>query len=51
MCLVQKCYEDALLQFEQNTDFQSMYQLGVMYYDGLGTPPNSVSCNQKVNIH
>ncbi|KAM6440588.1 LRP2-binding protein isoform 1-T7 [Liasis olivaceus] len=33
-------YEDALLQFELNTDFQSMYQLGVMYYDGLGTPPN-----------
>ncbi|KAM3831914.1 LRP2-binding protein [Vipera latastei] len=37
----EKRYEDALLQFEQNTDFQSMYQLGVMYYDGLGTPPNS----------
>uniref|UniRef100_A0A8D0BU80 LRP2-binding protein n=1 Tax=Salvator merianae TaxID=96440 RepID=A0A8D0BU80_SALMN len=33
-------YEEALLQFEQNTDFQSMYQLGVMYYDGLGVPPN-----------
>ncbi|XP_060103294.1 LRP2-binding protein [Heteronotia binoei] len=35
-------YEDALLLFEQNkdTDFQSMYQLGVMYYDGLGTPPD-----------
>ncbi|XP_062991519.1 LRP2-binding protein [Elgaria multicarinata webbii] len=31
-------YDDALLQFEQNTDFQSMYQLGVIYYDGLGTP-------------
>ncbi|KAH0616142.1 hypothetical protein JD844_027037 [Phrynosoma platyrhinos] len=31
-------YEEALLQFQQNTDFQSMYQLGVMYYDGLGTP-------------
>ncbi|KAK9398949.1 LRP2-binding protein [Crotalus adamanteus] len=38
---VKKRYEDALLQFEQNKDFQSMYQLGVMYYDGLGTPPNS----------
>ncbi|KAL7981912.1 hypothetical protein Chor_000969 [Crotalus horridus] len=37
----EKRYEDALLQFEQNKDFQSMYQLGVMYYDGLGTPPNS----------
>ncbi|XP_077158354.1 LRP2-binding protein isoform X1 [Paroedura picta] len=35
-------YEDALLQFEQSKDidFQSMYQLGVMYYDGLGTPPD-----------
>ncbi|XP_061438884.1 LRP2-binding protein [Rhineura floridana] len=33
-------YEEALLQFEQNTDLQSMYQLGVMYYDGLGTPPD-----------
>ncbi|XP_053258466.1 LRP2-binding protein isoform X2 [Podarcis raffonei] len=33
-------YEEALQQFEQNTDFQSMYQLGVMYYDGLGTPPD-----------
>ncbi|XP_053114681.1 LRP2-binding protein [Hemicordylus capensis] len=35
-------YEDALLQFEKtkDTDFQSMYQLGVMYYDGLGTQPN-----------
>ncbi|KAL8207345.1 UNVERIFIED_CONTAM: hypothetical protein K2H54_054910 [Gekko kuhli] len=35
-------YKDALLQFEQSkdTDFQSMYQLGVMYYDGLGTPPD-----------
>lgn len=31
-------YEEALLQFQQNTDFQSMYQLGVMHYDGLGTP-------------
>ncbi|XP_044311175.1 LRP2-binding protein isoform X2 [Varanus komodoensis] len=31
-------YDEALLQFEQNTDFQSIYQLGVMYYDGLGTP-------------
>ncbi|XP_054845772.1 LRP2-binding protein isoform X2 [Eublepharis macularius] len=33
-------YAEALLQFEQSkdADFQSMYQLGVMYYDGLGTP-------------
>ncbi|XP_066488645.1 LRP2-binding protein [Tiliqua scincoides] len=32
-------YKEALLQFEQSkdTDFQSLYQLGVMYYDGLGT--------------
>uniref|UniRef100_A0A8D0L9X9 LRP2-binding protein n=1 Tax=Sphenodon punctatus TaxID=8508 RepID=A0A8D0L9X9_SPHPU len=33
-------YEEALVQFEKikTTDFQAMYQLGVMYYDGLGTP-------------
>ncbi|XP_041335934.1 LRP2-binding protein [Pyrgilauda ruficollis] len=32
-------YKEALKQFEkiQDTDFQAMYQLGVMYYDGLGT--------------
>ncbi|NWX33281.1 LR2BP protein, partial [Notiomystis cincta] len=32
-------YEEALKQFEKikDTDFQAMYQLGVMYYDGLGT--------------
>ncbi|NXR64341.1 LR2BP protein, partial [Rhadina sibilatrix] len=32
-------YEDALKEFEKikDTDFQAMYQLGVMYYDGLGT--------------
>ncbi|NWW72803.1 LR2BP protein, partial [Climacteris rufus] len=35
----QGLYEAALKQFEKikNTDFQAMYQLGVMYYDGLGT--------------
>ncbi|XP_003221670.2 LRP2-binding protein isoform X2 [Anolis carolinensis] len=33
-------YEEAFLQFQENTDFQSKYQLGVMYYDGLGTPPD-----------
>ncbi|KAF7248870.1 LRP2-binding protein [Varanus komodoensis] len=38
-------YDEALLQFEQNTDFQSIYQLGVMYYDGLGTPADPVSYN------
>ncbi|XP_053515802.1 LRP2-binding protein isoform X3 [Artibeus jamaicensis] len=32
-------YEDALEQFEEikENDHQAMYQLGVMYYDGLGT--------------
>nr|XP_030127104.3 LRP2-binding protein isoform X2 [Taeniopygia guttata] len=32
-------YKEALKQFEKikDTDFQAMYQLGVMYYDGLGT--------------
>ncbi|XP_064273977.1 LRP2-binding protein isoform X2 [Passer domesticus] len=35
----QGLYKEALKQFEkiQDTDFQAMYQLGVMYYDGLGT--------------
>ncbi|NXI45779.1 LR2BP protein, partial [Galbula dea] len=37
-------YEEALRQFEQikDTDFQAMYQLGVMYYDGLGTKEDPV---------
>ncbi|XP_032656252.1 LRP2-binding protein isoform X1 [Chelonoidis abingdonii] len=32
-------YDEALAQFEKikETDFQALYQLGVMYYDGLGT--------------
>ncbi|XP_005415735.1 LRP2-binding protein [Geospiza fortis] len=32
-------YKEALKRFEKikDTDFQAMYQLGVMYYDGLGT--------------
>ncbi|XP_050193906.1 LRP2-binding protein isoform X4 [Myiozetetes cayanensis] len=35
----QGLYEEALKQFKkiEDTDFQAMYQLGVMYYDGLGT--------------
>ncbi|XP_064917272.1 LRP2-binding protein isoform X3 [Columba livia] len=35
-------YEEALIQFEKikDTDFQAMYQLGVMHYDGLGTREN-----------
>ncbi|KAJ7423456.1 LRP2-binding protein [Willisornis vidua] len=35
----QGLYEEALMQFKkiEDTDFQAMYQLGVMYYDGLGT--------------
>ncbi|KAM6221970.1 LRP2-binding protein isoform 1-T1 [Rhynchocyon petersi] len=36
-------YEEALEQFEEikEKDHQAIYQLGVMYYDGLGTPPNA----------
>ncbi|XP_028736999.1 LRP2-binding protein isoform X1 [Peromyscus leucopus] len=36
-------YEEALAQFEeiQENDHQAIYQLGVMYYDGLGTTPNA----------
>ncbi|NXM57153.1 LR2BP protein, partial [Illadopsis cleaveri] len=35
----QGLYEEALKEFEKikDTYFQAMYQLGVMYYDGLGT--------------
>ncbi|KAL9851558.1 LRP2-binding protein isoform 2-T2 [Geothlypis trichas] len=35
----QGLYKEALKRFEKikDTDFQAMYQLGVMYYDGLGT--------------
>ncbi|NWV99754.1 LR2BP protein, partial [Machaerirhynchus nigripectus] len=35
----QGLYEEALKQFEKikDRDFRAMYQLGVMYYDGLGT--------------
>ncbi|XP_057879838.1 LRP2-binding protein isoform X5 [Melospiza georgiana] len=35
----QGLYKQALKRFEKikDTDFQAMYQLGVMYYDGLGT--------------
>ncbi|NWT82330.1 LR2BP protein, partial [Lanius ludovicianus] len=38
----QGLYEEALKQFEKikDRDFQAMYQLGVMYYDGLGTKKN-----------
>ncbi|XP_069795776.1 LRP2-binding protein isoform X2 [Narcine bancroftii] len=33
------CYETALEEFNKikDTNFQALYQLGVMYYDGLGT--------------
>lgn len=38
-------YEEALAQFEeiQEKDHQAIYQLGVMYYDGLGTVADAVS--------
>lgn len=44
-CLSQGLYEEALMQFEkiEDTDFQAMYQLGVMHYDGLGTKEDPVS--------
>lgn len=44
-CLSQGLYEEALTQFEKikDTDFQGMYQLGVMHYDGLGTKEDPVS--------
>ena len=38
-------FDKALIAFERikSTDFQAKYQLGVMYYDGIGTKPNPVS--------
>lgn len=38
----QEFYKDAFTYFElvQEHDLQSLYQLGVMYYDGLGTESN-----------
>lgn len=44
-CLSQGLYEEALIQFEKikDVDFQAMYQLGVMHYDGLGTTEDPVS--------
>ncbi|XP_031463307.1 LRP2-binding protein [Phasianus colchicus] len=46
-------YEEALVQFEKNkdTDFQALYQLGVMHYDGLGTnedPEKGVEYMKKI---
>ncbi|XP_014800995.1 PREDICTED: LRP2-binding protein-like [Calidris pugnax] len=46
-------YEEALVQFEKikDTDFQAMYQLGVMHYDGLGTncdPEKGVEYMKKI---
>ncbi|XP_042663515.1 LRP2-binding protein isoform X2 [Tyto alba] len=46
-------YEEALIQFEKikDTDFQAMYQLGVMHYDGLGTkedPEKGVEYMKKI---
>lgn len=42
---LQGWYEEALEQFEEikEQDHQAAYQLGVMYYDGLGTAENAVS--------
>ncbi|NXP08519.1 LR2BP protein, partial [Thinocorus orbignyianus] len=49
----QGLYEEALTEFEkiQDTDFQAMYQLGVMHYDGLGTeedPEKGVEYMKKI---
>ncbi|NXN12916.1 LR2BP protein, partial [Indicator maculatus] len=46
-------YEKALTEFEKikDTDFQAMYQLGVMHYDGLGTkedPEKGVEYMKKI---
>ncbi|XP_068537531.1 LRP2-binding protein [Anas acuta] len=46
-------YQEALIQFEKikDTDFQAMYQLGIMHYDGLGTnedPEKGVEYMKKI---
>lgn len=43
--LSQGSYKQALKRFEKikDTDFKALYQLGVMYYDGLGTEKDPVS--------
>ncbi|KYO46106.1 LRP2-binding protein isoform B [Alligator mississippiensis] len=46
-------YADAFIQFEKikDTDFQAMYQLGVIHYDGLGTkedPEKGVEYMEKI---
>ncbi|XP_040527277.1 LRP2-binding protein isoform X1 [Gallus gallus] len=51
--LSQGRYEEALVQFEKSkdTDFQALYQLGVMHYDGLGTdkdPEKGVEYMKKI---
>ncbi|KFR15148.1 LRP2-binding protein, partial [Opisthocomus hoazin] len=52
-CLSQGLYEEALTEFEKtkDTDFQAMYQLGVMHYHGLGTkedPEKGVEYMKKI---
>ncbi|NXU55569.1 LR2BP protein, partial [Turnix velox] len=49
----QGLYEEALREFEEikDRDFQAMYQLGVMHYDGLGTkedPEKGVEYMKKI---
>ncbi|KAM4050384.1 LRP2-binding protein isoform 1-T3 [Anomaloglossus baeobatrachus] len=40
LCFEEGWYEHALFHFEKvkDEDYQALYQAGVMYYDGLGTP-------------
>ena len=46
-------YDKALIAFERikSTDFQAKYQLGVMYYDGIGTKSNPVRFSLEVHVH
>ena len=42
-------YGKALISFERikDTDFQAKYQLGIMYYDGIGTKPDPVRAQKQ----
>lgn len=42
---MQERYEEAKYQFEsiKDNDFQAQFQLGIIFYDGLGTKADPVS--------
>lgn len=51
-CL-QERYEEAKYQFEKikDSDFQAQFQLGIIFYDGLGTKADPVSIAHLLAIY